>query len=489
VDRDASLAEASSFLDFVNEAWTPFHCVEACARRLEAAGFMHLPEEAEWVGDSAVRPGGKYYVTRNGATLIAFAVGGAYRAGNGFGIVGAHTDSPCLKLKPVSEVGSRSGYVQVGVQPYGGGLWHTWFDRDLSVAGRCLVRTGAEGHFEQRLVKVERPLMRIPTLAIHLQRTVNDEGFKFNKQTHLLPVLATALKSMLNEGAAAGGDAPQAARQHPPMLMRVLAEELGVDPEAIAEFDLHVCDTQPGCLGGADREFVYAGRLDNLCSTYCSLAGLLRSLEGAAGSPLEADPTVRCVAYFDHEEVGSDSATGAGGSSLRDVIARVVSALADSDRAGAAGQRREGVWERTVGASLLLSADMAHAVHPNYPEKHDPQHCPAMHKGTVIKHNANQRYATTPVTSLVLKEVGRLGGTPLQEFVVPNDSACGSTIGPILSSGLGMRTIDIGAPQLSMHSIREVMGRDDVLHCVNLVAAFYAHWKSVDDRISLERRR
>ena len=482
VEREASVAEASSFLEFVNEAWTPFHAVEACSRRLEAAGFQRLPENAEWVGAAAVRPNGKYYVTRNGATVIAFAVGGGYRAGNGFGIVGAHTDSPCLKLKPVSDVGTRSGYIQVGVQPYGGGLWHTWFDRDLSVAGRCLVRTGQEGHFEQRLVKVSRPLLRIPTLAIHLQRTVNDEGFKFNKQAHLLPVLATALKNALNEPADPAVTTPA---QHPPMLMRVLAEELGCAPEDIAEFDLHICDTQPGCLGGADEEFVYAGRLDNLCSTYCSLIGLLRSLRDPA-SPLERDSTVRCVAYFDHEEVGSESATGAGGSSLRDTIARVVCALAAYEtKSSGAEHRGEGVWERTVASSLLLSADMAHAVHPNYADKHDPQHCPAMHKGTVIKHNANQRYATTPVTSLILKEVGRLGGTPLQEFVVPNDSACGSTIGPILSSGLGMRTIDIGAPQLSMHSIREVMGRDDVLHCVNLVAAFFAHWKGVDQRIRL----
>lgn len=473
-------AAAEEMVAFIDEAWTPYHAVESSVKRLKAAGFKQLSERVPW---GPLEPNGKYFFTRNASTLVAFAVGGKYAPGNGFGVVGAHTDSPCLKLKPVSKAG-KGGYLQVGVQTYGGGLWHTWFDRDLSVAGQVLVR-GEGGKVEPRLVKVERPLMRIPTLAIHLDREVND-AFKFNKQTHLLPVLATAIKAQASgskveedvagdkkEESGVGGSSSET--KHHAALVGVLAEELGVSAESIAEFDLCVCDTQPGSIGGAQGEFVYQGRLDNLCSSHAGLAGLISSL----GS-LEECETVRCLALFDHEEVGSDSAAGAGGTALKDGLQRVVKALA-----GGSGEQ-EGLWERTCQNSLVVSADMAHALHPNYTEKHDGGHVPAMHGGMVVKHNANQRYATTPVTAHVFKEVGRRANLPVQEFVVRNDMACGSTIGPILSSGLGMRVVDVGAPQLSMHSVREVMGTDDCWHAREHFRAFYETWNGIDKSFDVD---
>jgi aspartyl aminopeptidase len=469
---------------------------EEAAARLTAAGFTRLSERDAW----ALSPGGRYFFTRAASTLVAFAVGGAWSPGSGVHMVGAHTDSPCLKLKPVSK-GHKAGYAMVNVEPYGGGLWTTWFDRDLTVAGRVLLRKGgAEGGsggsgLSHALVALPRPVLRIPMLAIHLQREYSEQGFKPNKQAHLAPVLASAAAAAVGgggsgAGAAAGAPSSSPAAmtpsdRHHPALLSAIADELGCSPGDIVDFDLNVCDTQKAAIVGLKEEWVASGRLDNLAMSWAATQALIDAFGGEAGAEaLKSEPAVKAIALFDHEEVGSASAQGAGGPVMRDTLFRLARALA--------GPGEEGAAVRSIQASFLVSADMAHALHPNYADKHEPDHRPAFGRGLVIKHNANQRYATDGLSAALFREVGAARGIPSQEFCVRSDLACGSTIGPILASGLGVRTVDVGAPQLAMHSIREMAGVDDCGHALAHLTAFFqdfSRFAGVDvDGLDLEPR-
>lgn len=461
-------------LEFINYSWTPYHAVEEASRRLLAAGFHHISEKGAW----DVKPGHKYFFTRNYSTIVAFAVGEKFSPGNGFFMIGAHTDSPCLKLKPVTK-SSKSGYLMVNVEPYGGGLWYTWFDRDLGLAGRVLVRTktaSGEEAMQHRLVKIDRPILRIPMLAIHLQRDIHTNGFKPNLQSNFAPVLATAAKAQLglDKPAAAASATPATGKdaqpgKHHPQLLDLVAKQLEVEAADIVDFELSLCDVQPGVLGGAYDEFVFCGRLDNLAMSFVSLQSLIDTC--SAPGALSEETGVRAIALFDHEEVGSESAQGAGGPVMRDTVKRVARALS---------QGQEDAVERSMRASFLVSADMAHALHPNYADKHDPDHQPKFHEGLVLKHNANQRYATNAISATLLREVGRRRGIACQEFSVRNDMPCGSTIGPILSSILGCRTVDVGIPQLSMHSIREMCGADDIAIAYDHFVAFFQDFSKLD---------
>lgn len=466
---------AQEMVEFINNSWTSYHATATTARKLEAAGFVRLSERDEW----NLVPGGKYFFTRNMSSIVAFAVGAKYVPGNGIHIIGAHTDSPCPKLKPVSSI-IKSGFLEVGVQTYGGGLWHTWFDRDLSVAGKVVLRRGKEsGRLSQELVQVNRPILRIPTLAIHLDRNVNTEGFRPNVEAHLAPILATAIKGELGFGLTAScpseNDQDSAWHEkekkpaHHPLLLAVLAEELDCDADEIVDFELEVCDVQPSVIGGAALEFIYSGRLDNLASAFCALKALLEA--GGDGS-LEEESGVRMIAMFDNEEVGSGSVIGAGGTVLADAINRIIRILCSNSQ-------EEGIFERSMRNSFLVSADMAHALHPNYADKHDSNHAPKLHAGLVIKHNANQRYATNAVTATLFRECATKSGIPTQEFVVRNDMGCGSTIGPILSANLGIRTVDVGVPQLSMHSVREMCGTEDIDICYRHFKSFFENFAAV----------
>lgn len=459
-ERDLKLAR--HFLDFNDNARSPFHAVAGLSTMLAEEGFEKLKESDDWCG--RVKPGGRYFLTRHQSSLIAFTVGPGcndvkLRNANGgdkslpngsqyptFSIIAAHTDSPCFKVKPLSAVASH-GYLQLGVECYGGGLWHTWFDRDLTVAGRVMVRVGGNG-VSSRLVTVDKPILQIPNLAIHLSRNVNTDGFKVNKETDTVPILATQLAATLNapvKGESSKDDDTD--KRHPPLLLKCLAQELNVSPQDIVDVDLCVADTQRGAIGGVLDEFVMAPRLDNLASCFCAV----NSLIGCTKSPASGkeDSVIRLVACFDHEEVGSRSVTGADSSLLPSILMRISKTLSfDYDRAMARG--------------LLVSADMAHAVHPNYAAKHEGRHRPALGGGIVIKTNQNQRYATSGLSGFVVREVARLaGGVPVQEFVVPNDKPCGSTVGPFLASHTGIMTVDVGQPQLAMHSIREICSVHD----------------------------
>ncbi|RMZ69384.1 aspartyl aminopeptidase [Pyrenophora seminiperda CCB06] len=425
-------------------------------------------------------------------------------------MIGAHTDSPCLRIKPVSKR-QGDGFIQVACETYGGGLWHTWFDRDLSIAGRAMVRT-KDGSIEQRLVKVERPILRIPTLAIHLDR---QENFQFNKETQLFPIAGLVAAELNRQGKT---DAPEQSSgptneaegpfepleaptaRHHPYIVDIIAQEAGAEPSDIVDFEMVLYDTQKSVIGGLNSELIFSARLDNLMMTYCSVEGLVKSL--SSPSALDSDSTIRLIACFDHEEIGSQTAQGADSNLLPAVIHRLSLLPASESSSDKSYDKVEAdtatAYEQTLSTSFLISADMAHSVHPNYPAKYEAQHRPEMNKGTVIKINANARYATNSPGIVLLQEAARRAkpasynpsstnqGVPLQLFVVRNDSSCGSTIGPMLSAAMGTRTLDLGNPQLSMHSIRETGGVHDVEHAINLFASFFENFEELEKTIIVD---
>jgi len=424
-------------------------------------------------------PGGKYYYTVNKTALVAFSIGTNYSKGNGFKIIGGHTDSPNLKVKPISNRGKSAGKcVQLGVECYGGGLWHTWFDRDLGISGRVLVRNNNANDgacaVQQRFIKINKPVARVSTLCIHLQSAEERSAFKVNKEEHLSPIIAT-----LEDGVAqqlVGGDNevnaedPWASSQEP-RLMHLIATELGIDVKDIADFDLNLFDTQPATLGGMNDEFLYSARLDNLATCFVSIEALIEH----STSKLDGDTDVNVVVLFDHEEVGSQSAQGAGSPVIGEALRRIATALNG-------GAVDPDMYATTLRKSFVFSVDQAHAIHPNYASKHEKNHSPKMNGGVVMKINSNQRYTTNGVTGFIVREIARKAKiTPLQEFVVRNDCPCGSTIGPIIASRTGVRTVDAGMPQLSMHSCREVMGIVDLTNGFDLFTAFFEHFRSIDD--------
>lgn len=409
-------ATAQQLLAFIDASPTPFHAVEQIRLRLEDAGFREFRESEPW--ESADERG---YVIRGGGTIAAWVRGAETPASHGFRIIGAHTDSPNLHVKPNPDL-HQHGYHQLGVEVYGGVLLSSWADRDLTLAGQVHVKEARS--VRTHLVHLDKPLLRIPLLAIHLNRDVNEKGLILNAQSHLPPLLA--LEGEANEQA----------------LKSLLGETLGVDSEAILSYDLSLCDTQPSAILGRNGEFVAAPRLDNLCSCFCGLEALLADLDTPC-------PQTRMLACFDHEEIGSLTTQGARSSLLRHTLGRLVRETASE------------AYERSVANSVLLSADMAHAVHPNYPDRHDPQHFPKINAGPVIKINAQGRYATSGWSEAWFELICQEREIPVQKFVNRTDLACGSTIGPFVASDLGLPTLDVGAAMLSMHSIRELCGSQD----------------------------
>jgi len=443
---------SQDLLNFVHASPTPFHLVQQTQNRLKAAGFSQLSEREAWKGK--VKAGGKYYYSRNLSTVVAFTVGEKYQPGNEFKVIGAHSDSPVLKVKPNSSK-SAHGYLQVGVECYGGGLWHTWFDRDLTLAGCVIVEK--DGFFSRELVNLKRPLLRIPNLCIHLQSAEERAALKVNKENHMQPIISL-VESSLNKG-------DRTDERHSSDLLNLLANELGVEPAAIKDLELTLCDTQEGATWGMKNEFLSSPRLDNQSHCFTGLTALLKHSEC-----LSSDTGVSMLVCFDHEEIGSASAQGADSPVMSEAISRVLKCFDTDDE----------TLKITLRNSFLVSADVAHAIHPNYAEKHEKQHQPLLNKGTVIKTNSNQRYATNAETGFILRELARRAGVSIQEFVVRNDCPCGSTIGPILSSRIGIRTVDLGIASLSMHSIRETMGCEDIASNVQLFTHFYADFGNLD---------
>ena len=424
--------QAQDLLDFIDASPSPWHAVATCEQRLQAAGFARLDETERWT----LQAGDKRYVVRGDAAIIAFVVGSAALAESGLRIIGAHTDSPGLRIKPrpAEEVG---GMVRLGVEVYGGPILATFADRDLSLAGRVHVRT-PDG-FATRLVRFADPLLRLPNLAIHMNREVNESGLKFNKQSELPLLLGVA-----EEGVKAD------ARFRQP-----IAAALGVEPGDLLTWELNAYDTQKGSLWGADREFIADSQLDNLASCHAALNALLATDQPAA--------TCLC-AFFDHEEVGSESAAGAGGSFIADVLARL------AGNAGLDGEDQR----RMVARSFFISADMAHGWHPNFPAAYEPCHHALVNAGPVIKSNANQRYSTTGETAARFMALCARAGVPCQQYAHRTDLGCGSTIGPTVAARLGIPSVDVGSPMWAMHSIRESAGVLDHGYMIAALSAAFA---------------
>ena len=420
---------------FIDRSPTPYHAVAEAVRRLSAAGFEQFEERDVW----SVPPGGRFMVVRNEGSLVAVEAGAISPAEAGFRMLGAHTDSPNLRLKPNPDIEAH-GYRQLAVEPYGGVLQHTWLDRDLSIAGRVSFRE--DGEVRTELIDFDRPMVRVPSLAIHLHRDVNREGLQLNAQKHLVPIIGLGatpdLRGLLVDELAAGSK------------VRTSRDEL-------LGFDLMLYDVQPSGLAGSRGEFIFAPRLDNLASCHAALSALITA---------RRDPSphfTRVVVLYDHEEVGSRSAQGAGGTFLLDVLTRVVQGFKGSEPQGLA---------RGLASSTLISVDMAHAVHPNYADKHDGEHRPVVGRGPVIKTNSNQSYSSDAVTIARFTAICSDEGVEPQHFVSRSDMPCGSTIGPITAARVGVRTVDVGNPMLSMHSCREMAGSADVDPMVRVLGAY-----------------
>ena len=418
-------AHTDGLIGFLAASPTPYHAVANTGELLEKAGFRRLHETDAW--DSSA--GGKY-VLRGGALIAWYVPEGATPA-TPFRIVGAHTDSPNLRVKPVPDSGS-DGWRQIAVEVYGGTLLNTWLDRDLGLAGRLSLRDGST-----RLVNVDRPLLRVPQLAIHLDRQVND-GLKLDRQRHMQPVWGL--------GTPREGD-----------LVRFLAEEAELDEHDIAGWDLMTHSVEPPAYLGRDRELVAGPRMDNLLSVHAGVAALAAAAEGDPGC-------IPVLAAFDHEENGSQSDTGADGPLLGNVLERSVFA-----RGGGYEDRA-----RAYAGTVCLSSDTGHAVHPNYAERHDPGHHPMPNGGPILKVNVNQRYATDGPGRAVFAAACEQAGVPWQSFVSNNAMPCGTTIGPITAARHGISTVDIGVAILSMHSARELCGADDPYLLANCLSAFLA---------------
>ncbi|WP_139558771.1 M18 family aminopeptidase [Methylotetracoccus oryzae] len=424
-------AHAQALLDFIDASPSPWHAVAVMARALEAAGFRELDEAQTW----SLAPGARHYVIRGGSSLVAFIAGLQPVEEAGFRIVGAHTDSPGLRVKP-RPADTAGRLIRVGVEVYGGPILATFADRDLGLAGRVSLRS-AQG-VETRLVLLDRPLLRLPNLAIHMNRKVNEDGLKFNRQTEL-PLLLTSV-----------GDAPA-----DDVFLRLLGAAAGCSAGDILGVELNAFDTQRGAFWGANEEFIANSQLDNLASCHAGFVALM----GAAPSP------VTCVgAFFDHEEIGSESAKGAAGSLLSDVLERIVQA---------GGGSREGL-RRGLARSLMISADMAHAFQPNFPGAYEPGHLVAVNAGPVIKSNVNQRYATDGVGAARFAHLCERAGVPYQMYCHRSDLACGSTIGPMTAARLGLDVIDVGNPMWAMHSIRESAGVLDHAYLLRVLHEFFA---------------
>jgi aspartyl aminopeptidase len=416
---------ADDLLAFIDASPTPYHAVAEAAARLRAGGFDEIDLADPW------EPGGRRFVTRGGA-LVAWSAP-PDRPAAPLRIIGAHTDSPNLRIKPRPDTG-RAGFRQVAVEPYGGLLLNSWLDRDLGLAGRIVVR-GDDGDLDVRLFRDDRPLLRVPQLAIHLDREINERGLLLDKQQHMTPVWGLGAPI---EGSFASW----------------LAEAAGVAADDVLGWDVMCHDTLPAGFLGPEEELISAPRLDDLCSCFGAVSALLDQPEPTTSVPV--------IALFDHEEVGSTSATGADSVLLRNVVERIV-----ASRGGASDE-----LVRACAASACLSADMAHATHPNYAERHEPNHWIALGGGPVVKTNLNQRYATDGVTGAAFRLVCEEAGVPVQEYAHRSDLPCGSTIGPITAARLGIPTFDVGMASLSMHSIRELMASADV----SLMCTAFSAW-------------
>ncbi|MBU3177308.1 M18 family aminopeptidase [Clostridium estertheticum] len=424
---------AQNLIDYIYDSPTAYHAVAKAKEELSKAGFVEIKEEDKW----KLEKGGKYFVTKNDSALTAFVVGKGEIEESGFKIIGAHTDSPSFRIKPSPEMVVDNVYVRLNTEVYGGPILNTWMDRPLAIAGRVTLRSKDILHPETRLVNIKRPIMIIPNLAIHMNRNVNT-GIELNKQKDLLPLL-----SMVNENLEKNN-----------YLISAIAKELSVDLKEIIDFDLFLYEYEKGSIIGLNNEFISSSRLDDLAMVHAGISAI------STGSSVQATNVIVC---FDNEEVGSSTKQGADSNMLVDILERIAISL---------HKNREEFF-RAISKSFIISADNAHAVHPNSPEKNDPTNKPYINKGPVIKISASQSYTTDSNSDAVYELICEKASVPIQKFVNRSDARGGSTIGPISSTHLNIRSVDMGSPTLAMHSIRELGGVLDHFYVTKSFEEFY----------------
>ena len=425
--------QVQHLLDFIDASPSPWHVIKSVEAQLASFNFKKLDETLSW----SLESGGRYYVVRDESSVIIFVLGQKPLVETGFKMIGAHTDSPGLRVKPNAATGV-DGLLRLGVEIYGGPILATFTDRDLSLAGRVNYKD-TNNNIVSSLINFDRPLLRLPNLAIHMNRMVNEEGLKLHKQNELPLILSALAQECL----------PQT------YFSELLQEQSACEAERILSWDLAVYDTQKGVFWGADNEFYANSQLDNLASCHAALQGLLDD------TVLENEATLVC-AFFDHEEIGSESNKGADGSFLGDVLKRI-SLVTENNKED---------FTRALAKSFMVSADMAHAYQPNFPLAYDPDHKVFVNKGPVIKVNANQRYSTESVSQAMFVDWCEQAGVPYQKYSHRSDLACGSTIGPITSARLGIRSVDVGNPVWAMHSIRESAGVLDHGYMIKVMKKF-----------------
>ena len=426
---------AQELIEFIHESPTNFHVVINVEKELRRHGFSQLFSGEPW----QLEQGGKYFVTKNHSSLYAFEVGYGDMAEDGFKLVCAHSDSPTFRIKPNPEMPVAGKYLKLNTEVYGGPIMYTWFDRPLSLAGRVLVKSDNPLKPTPLFVNFNRPLLLIPHLAIHFNRAVNDQGNPLSKQKDMLPVLG-----MINETFEKNN-----------FLLKLVAEELQVDAADVLDFDLTLYEYEKGCLCGMNEEFISSPKLDDLAMVHAGLRAFLSSESGA--------PKTKILAIFDNEEVGSGTKQGAASPVLRTIMERVIFGM---------GGTPEELY-RAIHHSFMISADMAHGLHPNYVEKHDPTNHPVINGGPVIKINANQKYVTDGDSAAVFETLCRMAGVPCQKFVNHSDMAGGSTLGNILLTHMEIRGVDVGNPMWGMHSVRETSGVRDHTYMMRVFKAFY----------------
>jgi len=428
----------NGLLDFIRNSPDPFHATASIAASLRAAGYAELDGSEAW----SLKAGGRYFTTRNESALIAFTIGTGDPVLTGIRMTGAHTDSPCLKVKPQPEL-FRNGYLQLGVEVYGGALFNPWFDRDLSLSGRVDF-IDAQGKLDSCLINLKKPIAIIPSLAIHLDREAN-QNRSVNPQQELMPLLLSLQAGeefSLND-----------------FLLAVIRDLPGrQDVQKVLSHELCFYDTQAPALVGLHEQFIASARLDNLLSCYVCMQSLLN---------MQTADNFNLAVFNDHEEVGSTSTSGADGPFLKSVLERMLAQVG----AGDAGAEN---FERMIRRSIFLSVDNAHGIHPNYSDKHDSNHGPLLNGGPVLKINANQRYASNSHSAAFFRAICAEENVPVQSFVARTDMGCGSTIGPLTAASLGVDTVDLGVPTFAMHSIRELAGADDAFDLLKVISRYYS---------------
>lgn len=422
-------------LDFLDASPVNFLAVRTMRQLLEEAGFRHI-DAAEAM--PRLEAGEQVYFTKNDSSLYAMRIGRKPMAEVGFRLICAHSDSPCFRIKPAAEMVDREGHIRLNTEVYGGPILSTWFDRPLSLAGRVILRTADPMHPCTQLLHIRRPLLQIPNLAIHFNRQVND-GVKLSRQKDMLPLLGTVKEEFERSNA----------------LLCIIASELGAKQEDIVDFDLYLYDTTPACTFGLHQEFISAGRLDDLSMVHAGLSALTATTTQDA---------TQVLAIFDNEETGSQTKQGAGSPYFSTLMQRIIMA-----QGGTADD-----YFRSIEQAFMVSADNAHAFHPNYAEKYDPTNHPRLSGGPVIKFNAAQKYASDAASAAVFSEICRKAGVPCQRFVNHSDVAGGSTLGNILASSLPLRGVDMGAPVLAMHSCRETASVADHEFTIRAFKQFYS---------------